>query len=538
MKINLTQEQKEIVEAVSSEKAIKINAYAGTGKTTTLTAIANAYKDKRILYVAFNKSVVEEMKKKKLSNVDAKTIHSLALQHTKQDLRFDFGNIADRNKFREEIERFFYLTYEQTLVIRDVFTAFCNSQHTEVSLETISSLFKRKRDLEFRAKLTNLSVAEITEILQEIFRRILTKEFDVITHDIYMKFFHINLDRYGKELASKYDLIMIDEGQDVNGTQAGLLAVPFKRKVVVGDTHQNIYNWRDTINILSHSKDFKLYNLTTTFRFENDEILKLVNSYLNKVKHDTNTLKSIKTNKSNNLTAFISRSNARLLEKLMKAEQKVRILGDKTELIRQMRQAESILRYLQTREIISSINPFIRRLIDERELSDLDELVKILIEEAGEEELARALLLVERFDVDEIEHRIKTMHDENAKTVLSTAHTSKGLEFDTVVLLNDFTTPSELIKKFLENNPHIAPNKLNELIKSDSYLIRELLDEFNTLYVAITRAIHSLDFENYSLKKHLTDLTTETTETNKEQNKTKESQPLTEEDLDRMLGLL
>ena len=538
MKINLTQEQKEVVEAVSRERAIKINAYAGTGKTTTLTAIANTYKNNKILYVAFNRSVIEEMKKKKLSNVDARTIHSLALEHTKSDLGLKGGNIADRNHFRDEIERFFYLTYEQTLVIRDVFTLFCNSKYTEINLKTISSLLEHKKDLQFRLKITGLSVATITEYLQEIFRRILTKEFNVITHDIYMKFFHINLSRYGKELASKYDILLIDESQDVNGTQAGLLAVPFKRKVIVGDTHQNIYNWRDTINILSHSKDFKLYNLTTTFRFENDEILKLVNSYLNKVKHDTNTLKSIKTNKSNSLTAFISRSNARLLEKLMKAEQKVRILGDKTELIRQMRQAESILRYLHTREIIGSINPFIKRVIDEREMFDLDELVNILSLEAGEEELARALLLVERFDVDEIEHRIKTMHDENAKTILTTAHTSKGLEFDTVVLLNDFTTPSELIKKFLEYNPHIDPNKINELIKSDSYLIRELIDELNTLYVAITRAIHSLDFENYSLKKHLIDLTTETTEINKEQNKTKEIQPLTKEDLDKLLGLL
>ena len=49
-KIVLTQEQKDIIHAVKNGvPLIKINAFAGTGKTTTLLAIADEFKYKKIL---------------------------------------------------------------------------------------------------------------------------------------------------------------------------------------------------------------------------------------------------------------------------------------------------------------------------------------------------------------------------------------------------------------------------------------------------------------------------------------------------------
>ena len=105
--MELTSEQLEIVNSIGN---IKINAVAGSGKTTTLVEYAKAktnnkkknthtYKKRRknILYIAFNKSAQIEARKKfkNLPNVEVKTAHSLAYKHifllkkifSKDDLR-------------------------------------------------------------------------------------------------------------------------------------------------------------------------------------------------------------------------------------------------------------------------------------------------------------------------------------------------------------------------------------------------------------------------------------------------------------------
>lgn len=81
--MNLTKEQKAII---NSSGDIKINAVAGSGKTTTILEYAKARpKDSRILYLVFNKSVrleaSEKFLKNNLDNVTVETAHSLAYKH-------------------------------------------------------------------------------------------------------------------------------------------------------------------------------------------------------------------------------------------------------------------------------------------------------------------------------------------------------------------------------------------------------------------------------------------------------------------------
>ena len=81
--MQLTKEQSSIIQ---SDSNIKINAVAGSGKTTTLISYAESRpKNSRILYLAFNKSVkleaTKKFKSKKLFNVDVQTAHSLAFKH-------------------------------------------------------------------------------------------------------------------------------------------------------------------------------------------------------------------------------------------------------------------------------------------------------------------------------------------------------------------------------------------------------------------------------------------------------------------------
>ena len=80
----LTAEQEEIVN--SSLDSFKINAVAGSGKTTTLLEYAKKNSNLRILYLAYNKSLQialnEKLKDYHLPNLHISTIHSLAYNKT------------------------------------------------------------------------------------------------------------------------------------------------------------------------------------------------------------------------------------------------------------------------------------------------------------------------------------------------------------------------------------------------------------------------------------------------------------------------
>ncbi|MCD4735251.1 MAG: hypothetical protein K8R53_04355, partial [Bacteroidales bacterium] len=81
--MKLTNEQKAIINSTGN---IKINAVAGSGKTTTIIEYAKSRpSNKKILYLAFNKSVKNEAIKKfsslGMKNVKVETAHSLAFKN-------------------------------------------------------------------------------------------------------------------------------------------------------------------------------------------------------------------------------------------------------------------------------------------------------------------------------------------------------------------------------------------------------------------------------------------------------------------------
>ena len=78
-----TKQQKDIINSAGN---IKINAVAGSGKTTTIIEYARTRPSgSKILYLAFNKAVkIEAVKKfseQGLPNVTVETAHSLAFRH-------------------------------------------------------------------------------------------------------------------------------------------------------------------------------------------------------------------------------------------------------------------------------------------------------------------------------------------------------------------------------------------------------------------------------------------------------------------------
>jgi F-box protein 18 (helicase) len=81
--MNLTQEQQAICHAARDlgvSSSLKIQAFAGTGKTTTLAAVAESLPQRKFLYLVFNRAAADEAELKMPSNVTVRTAHALAFR--------------------------------------------------------------------------------------------------------------------------------------------------------------------------------------------------------------------------------------------------------------------------------------------------------------------------------------------------------------------------------------------------------------------------------------------------------------------------
>ena len=72
-----TDEQQHAIDLFLGGGSLKINAYAGTGKTSTLEMLAHSTTDSG-QYIAFNRSIVAEAKQRFPQTVNCSTTHGLA----------------------------------------------------------------------------------------------------------------------------------------------------------------------------------------------------------------------------------------------------------------------------------------------------------------------------------------------------------------------------------------------------------------------------------------------------------------------------
>ena len=506
--MQLTLEQQQIVEAVKLHNRMRVNAYAGTGKTTTLRAIAKAYPSKRVLFLAFNNSVAKEINEKKPQNMTASTIHSLAYQFTARRLKNMKIETGYANWMREVqkhlSEKFNYISF-----LRDVFIAFCNSEYTEPTTEVISDIITKSEALTLRSKFVSAQPSKLAEHIAHILDK--TKTCNIpATHDSYLKLFHMQLQDYAYEL-NKYDIVLVDEAQDLNPVQEAIIRSNiFKRVVVVGDRHQSIYSWRGAINTLNRLQDWYLLNLTHSFRFQDNKIVELANRILYYIKHDDNQIKMMPVSKTDNRTAYIARTNASLLEIIAVIDRPFYLNTQIDQLEKQLRKAQAVLNYMKGLQYDNTkLDSYTQSLImyaRETRGAGFEQFIKFLTEEVNEQELARSITFVEKTkNVDSIIEKIKKLNTKDADLVFTTAHSAKGLEYRDVVIMNDFPHFDDLIQSHFTKSDNMYADAL-QLIANNDESIKRIVDEINLQYVAITRAISSLMFSEASENKIMQNL--------------------------------
>ncbi|GAB6064931.1 UvrD-helicase domain-containing protein [Aquifex pyrophilus] len=530
MGIKLTEEQKDIIKSFRETQKMKVNAYAGTGKTTTLRALAEVFSRKRFLVLTFNRSIAQELKAKMPKNCIVMTIHSLAFSFLPDKLK---KRLVNRKIFVDELINLLGIEPLKANFVKDAFEAFCNSVYLKVSPQNLKKIIFSNHELkkkffatyelfslkgEERKKKTEEALSHLADTLEYVFFAI-SREKLPITHDYYLKLFQQNLDRFS-EFFKQFDALLVDEGQDVNGVQEFVLTnAPVPQKLIVGDRHQQIYSWRGAINTLARLKDWEEKSLTVSFRFENDEIVNGANLFLKNWKNDKNTIKAVKTGRTNGLFAYVTRTNARLVELLAKIKEPVFFARELDEIFRSVREAERLLKfyYFPNEKWLYGIPNYLKKItMEARDKARSLEEFMLHFAEAGEVEYYHALQIADEYDIETLYEKARKLLSPEAKIVLTTAHSSKGLEFERVHFTSDFPDLMKEVVSFIEENVceltevnEEVARKVVKGIQENEEEFGEIIDEINLQYVALTRVIKRGEGPGYfriqkNLEKQLT----------------------------------
>jgi superfamily I DNA/RNA helicase len=479
--MTLTAEQKAIL---ATQQDLKINAVAGSGKTSTIVAYAkNCDSSKNLLYLAFNKSVkieaTQKFNQENLQNIRVETAHSLA-----------YKNVVRKHNY--ELQSNGYKSYE----IAKILNIRSGSQkHSDLVMANhiakyaamfCNSAAQKVGELNYLQTITNEESQEfVSAHQQQIF--MLTRTFLAkmnsgeipITHDFYLKKYQLT------KPTLYYDYIFFDEGQDASPAMLDVFKRQRATKILVGDTHQQIYGWRNAVNSLENT-DFQELRLSASFRFS-PQIATLAHKILLWKKHlgQEPDVKLFGRGKhtANKVKATIARTNLGLLLRaieFIKENKNIKHIYFEGNLNSYTYADDGASLYdvlnLQNGKKRLVRDPIIKQM---NNVEDLEEYIK----QTDDVQLGLMLEIVKEYgnEIPKILQDLKDKHVTNedkhkAQMIFSTVHRCKGMEYDSVQLVNDFVGEERL--KVMVDKDDADPSRLNE--------------EINLLYVAVTRTRNHL----------------------------------------------
>lgn len=456
-----TQQQKGIIN--SNGKLILCVARAGAGKTSTLEGYAEARPNNLILYVAYTKSVQVEASQRFPENVECLTTHALAMRKVGYQYQHKLGNLRIT-----EVANELGVSMNFAKRMIDGVTNFVTSPDPRPSDNHMDTSILRN-SAEFRI---------ILEGVELLWRRMKDVN-DVnikMTHDGYLKLFQL------ENPVLEYDDILFDECQDANPVTADIVLQQKCTRVLVGDPHQSIFSFRNAINAIELVEPDETHYLTESFRFGRG-VASVANAILAAKGETRGVIGSGKhqvtrfsVNKSKPY-AVIARTNAMVFEEAisaLNAGKKIKLMGE----IKDYPFSLILDAYhLMTGNKSKIQAPHIKGFRDFYHLEDFAEKT--------EDTEARVLVRLAkkyRNNIPTLINRITMANQKDmnkADVLLTTAHKSKGLEFDQVVLCDDFLD-------FFEKDGTMKDSVDTE--------------DLNLYYVAATRAQQALEINPKLLK--------------------------------------
>ena len=437
----------------SYNNIVTVNSVAGSGKTSVCYEIIKALKPKKGFYTAFNKAIVEDSKKKFGNFIDCKTIHALA-----------YSIIKPKN-----IEDFSYLSVEE-----------------DISYEIKAFVIKGIDDF-FRSSYTNIYEYLENTTFNETIQNLILKYTNAmlvgdipVTFNYLLKCLHLLL--LHKEVTLEYDLLILDECQDTTAVTLEIFKnIKAKKKIILGDTYQNIYSFIDTVNgfkLLNNTIDLKL---TKSFRC-NVDIANKVEIYGKQFLGEDFVFTGVEREDCDILTkSYIARTNASLVYRM----HEMHLNHQNYTLTRPINEIFELPIALfmasKGKTVLNKKYKYLEKEYEKFELEGLNKITsfyKYLNEVVKDIQLKSAVGLLSNFNnrninLFEVQSKAKLIRP-NKNTVLTTAHAFKGLETDYVYIEDSLNS------------------SVTNLLNAED-LSTEDEENLNIYYVAISRARLSLD---------------------------------------------
>jgi hypothetical protein len=460
--MELTDEQQRVVRSRAGRLAVQ--AGAGAAKTTTACAYAAARPSRRILYLAFNKSIQLEAQARMPTNVTARTTHSVSWRKAAEL----FGDRAkDRvgNSYPSSVARAFGCGALTASAALQTIARWCGALEPAIGLQHVPA--------ELAARMADPGV--VVAVARDVWAAMVKGNVaDIrLPHDGYLKLFQMD-----QPVLRGYDLILVDEAQDLNLCTFDIVCRQRAGIMMVGDEAQGIYSFRGAMNALAIFDADERLPLTKSFRF-GEGIAAVANALLQGFKRGFDrplvgageprrTRFTVDTKRG---FAVIARTNACIFEEavsFLSLNRRYHFIGGtegyKLEKILDAYYLSCGDRGLMRDPYLKSFESFdaLANLAEEAEDPELKHLVRVVVDYGHR--------------VPDLVDEIKSRHVEMDKAAwrgfdgifLGTAHKSKGLEFEQVWLADDYM-------RFFEDGKEVDPNEVVQ-------------EEVHILYVALTRA--------------------------------------------------
>lgn len=444
-------------------------AFAGTGKTTTLIKYALKNIERRMLYIAYNRTVRDEAAAKFPKNVECKTSHQIAYEAIGKKYRHKQQNNLSYNEVGAALDS------QNWGQIKDVITTLNNffaSVDDEVFLGHTPTN-KQPKELTIEELQYKKDVLEKTKVLWEKMQ-----DFEnpcPMTHDGYLKLYQLSK----PDLSYYYGAILLDEAQDANPVISSFVLRQRCIVIFVGDKHQQIYRFRGAENALDIAEmkaATRLY-LTSSFRF-GPKVAMVANAILS-LKEEPRSV--IGRGKPDTISmalpenayprAILHRTVMACIHTgLWAAEKGLKVYwaGDKdgyqiNDILDLLYLSTGIHEKIKNKKLLRDYPSYSAYCHVAKQTKNFEMQRAIKILETYEDDLFSLLESLKENTVEE---------ESEAQIIISTAHRAKGLEWDYVALADDF--------------PDILLLKKNK----DEQDLYE--DELNLIYVAVTRAMKGL----------------------------------------------
>lgn len=505
---NIVDAARKVMKGENNEKGLKAIAFAGAGKTSTMTMIGEdlcgmGFKG---MYLAFNKDIATEAKRKMPPGVDARTFHSLAYAHTHPAIKSklnnrkglfpknfgvdfkvkDFGVRGDtrKSKVKGKVDDSIWMSnYRQYIVVKAAMDNFLLDMTNNPEKRHIMNSCERVLKAGIDDDNKEMIASRLLGSLQKLWDRFQDIDDDyAINPNVYLKLWALT------RPTINVDFILFDEAQDSDRLMLDVLSHQKAKIIYVGDPHQQIYEWRGAVNAMN-SINMQSHYLTQSFRF-GKEIADYAGNMLSFL-GETNTMTGTdgKPSMVDTVSDFPTDINAILCRTNVGAIEAVLDYAINTSL----NVVPSNIDIRDTIQLLHDIEMFknedanldVSKHFILSNFSNYKEMQKFVDEFSFDTTIAPTVKLYNEYGYDkicEILNNANNIDRNNTDVVIATtAHKSKGLEWDGVLIWDDFKAVMRCgdMEEYLDSDGEEDSLK-NKPPINDS--------EARLLYVTMTRA--------------------------------------------------